>query len=83
MAHTYKAVLHGDRVEWIDQPPPGLQAIHVHITLLDAASRDRGKLMADALTDLAALGGLPSVIPDPAKWQRELRKDTPIPHRES
>jgi len=83
VSHTYKAVLHGNRVEWIDPPPQGQRAVCVHITLLEAASEDRGKQMADALADLAALGRLSSIIPDPANWQRELRKDTPVPHRES
>jgi len=35
-----------------------------------------------ALHELRQLGGLSDVIPDPLAWQRELRKDRPLPGRE-
>lgn len=35
----------------------------------------------DALKELRKLGGLRDVIPDPVAWQRELRKDRPLPGR--
>lgn len=36
----------------------------------------------DALKELRKLGGLRDVIPDPVAWQRELRKDRPLPGRD-
>jgi hypothetical protein len=36
----------------------------------------------EALERLAALGGIKS-IPDPVAWQREIRKDRPLPGREN
>lgn len=35
-----------------------------------------------AFQALRALGGLKHVIPDPVEWQREIRKDRPLPGRE-
>jgi hypothetical protein len=36
----------------------------------------------DALKELRKLGGLRHVIPDPVAWQREQRKERPLPGRE-
>jgi hypothetical protein len=36
----------------------------------------------EALRALRASGGLRSIIPDPAAWQREEREDRPLPGRE-
>jgi hypothetical protein len=35
----------------------------------------------DALKELRKLGGLRHVIPDPVAWQREQRKERPLPGR--
>jgi hypothetical protein len=35
-----------------------------------------------ALKELRKLGGLGHVIPDPVAWQREQRKDRPLPGRD-
>ena len=35
----------------------------------------------EAMTRLAAMGGIPE-IPDPVAWQREIRKDRPLPGRD-
>ncbi len=83
MLRTYKAVLRGDRVEWIDTPPSPSDAVAVHVTLLEEAgepSPSRGKEMARALEALARAGGVTS-IPDPASWQRRVREDPPLPGR--
>ena len=48
----------------------------------DAAARQASWQKAmDALRRLAARGGIRS-IPDPVAWQREMRKDRPLPGRE-
>jgi hypothetical protein len=35
-----------------------------------------------ALEELRTAGGLSDVIPDPVEWQREIRRDRPLPGRE-
>ena len=37
MLRTYKAILHGDHVEWLDQRPEQTQPVPVHITPLEDA----------------------------------------------
>ncbi|MBB4637232.1 hypothetical protein [Longimicrobium terrae] len=82
MLHTYKAVLRGDQVEWIDSPPAADGPMPVHITLLEGERQmNRGREMASVLEALAAMGGLSS-IPDPSAWQREVREDRALPGRE-
>jgi hypothetical protein len=76
MLRTYKAVLHGDRVEWIDGPPKGTHPVQVHITVLEETrpetSIERGRVMAEALAMLAGRGTF-SAITDPVAWQQEQR----------
>jgi hypothetical protein len=85
MQPSYRAVLRGDRVEWID-PPPSLEGdTEVLITLLQPESEDerraRGRRAAAALEELARTGAFDE-IEDPVAWQREIRKDRPLPGRE-
>lgn len=75
MLKTYKAVLWGDRVEWIDTAPSASDGVPVHLTVLEETSEpspSRGKEMARALEALARAGGVTS-IPDPASWERDIR----------
>ena len=85
MARTYKAILRGDKIEWLDVPPSPAQSTPVQITLLEdeatESSERRGREMARALEALAKAGGL-SNVSDPAEWQRELRRDRSLPGRE-
>lgn len=85
MLRTYKAILHGDHVEWLDKPPAQTQPVPVHITpLLDAPlepARERGRVMAEALAALASRGTF-AAITDPVAWQREVRHERPLPARE-
>jgi hypothetical protein len=85
MRPSYRAVLRGDRVEWID-PPPSLEGdTEVLIMLLQPESEDerraRGRRAAAALQELARTGAFDE-IEDPVAWQREIRKDRPLPGRE-
>ncbi len=89
MLTTYKAKLKGERIEWVDEVPP-LDPHHgadVLVTVLQGNGHtsldraERGKRMKAALDKLAAAGGVSS-IPDPVAWQREIRKDRPLPGRE-
>ncbi len=47
----------------------------------DPDRAERGKAMADALRAIADRGGAPSIA-DPVQWQRDIRKDRPLPGRE-
>lgn len=83
MERTYRAVLTGGRIEWIDPPPTSDQPTPVHVTVVgDSKShKARGMEMAKALEELAGLGGVKS-IPDPVEWQRSMRDERPLPGRE-
>ena len=41
---------------------------------------ERGQRMAEALEQLASMNALADIT-DPAGWERELRKDRPLPDR--
>ncbi len=88
MLTTYEAVLRGNHIEWAGEVPDHIKAnspLNVHVTFLDAPSRDNvistGRRMADILEKLAALSGL-AEIDDPVAWQREVRKDRALPGRD-
>ena len=85
MLQTYKATLHGNRLEWSGDAPELLereQAVEVHVTILQEVHSlpetvDQGKKMAAALEKLAAVNIL-STIADPSEWQREQRQERPL-----
>jgi hypothetical protein len=85
MPMTYQAILKDDKVEWIGEAPDTHEGITVQITLIDQESRSeketRGAAMAAALRKIADSGGFDS-ISDPVEWQREIRKDRPLPGRD-
>ena len=78
MQRKYKAILHGDYIQWIDKPPERTHPVQVHIILLEETgaepARERGQVMAEALAVLANRGTF-SAITDPVAWQREERHD--------
>ncbi|HME00144.1 MAG TPA: hypothetical protein VKM93_22790 [Terriglobia bacterium] len=78
MLRTYRAILHGDHVEWLDQRPEQSRPVPVHITPLEDAplepARERGRAMAEALAALASRGTF-AAITDPVAWQREVRQE--------
>ena len=84
---TYKALLHGDRLEWLGEAPAsGTESpLSVHVTIVEselaAQGHARGPDMAAVLEKLAARGTF-AAIQDPVKWQRELRQDRVLPGRE-
>ena len=84
MSESYRAILKGDQLEWTDRVPSGLAREQpVEVTILDEPDRiaDRGRRMAEALEKLAAADAF-SEISDPVEWQREIRKDRPLPGRD-
>jgi hypothetical protein len=87
MVRTYRALLRGNRLEWLEEAPES-QADHplsVQVTILEQGTVSeelaRGQAMAALLEQLAARGAL-SDIADPVRWQRELRQDRSLPGRE-
>jgi len=85
MLRTYKAILHGDHVEWLDKRPEQTQPVPVHITPLEDTplepAGERGQVMAEALAALGSRGTF-AAITDPVAWQRELRHERTLPARE-
>lgn len=90
MPNIYKAVLKGNHLEWLEDPPTGLdsdQAVTVHVSILReptslAQRATQGQKMVDALEKLAALNALPDIT-DPEAWQREARQDRILPGRDT
>jgi hypothetical protein len=84
---TYRALLRGDHLEWLEEKPASQTdaPLRVHVTVLELESPSevyaRGHAMAALLEKLAERRTF-STIPDPVKWQRELRRDRVLPGRE-
>lgn len=81
---TYRAILKGNRLEWADPAPVDLNPEQpVEVTILDEPDQttERRKRMAEALEKLAASDAF-SEISDPVEWQREIRRDRPLPGRD-
>ena len=79
MLDTYRAVLNGDKVTWLDAPPHVSSPVEVRISLLTRATKaDRGMAMASALQKIAQIRGAAD-FNDPVRWQREMREDRPLP----
>lgn len=82
MQTTYDAVIHADHVEWPDGAPDLSQPVRARVTVLDEAPPvSRGAEMVAALEAIAALDPYRD-IDDPVAWQREIRKDRPLPGRD-
>jgi hypothetical protein len=85
MSRMYSAILIGDQLEWKGSGPSFRQPVEVTVTVPDEADllppEERRRRAVEALEALAALGGFKS-IPDPVAWQREIRKDRPLPGRD-
>jgi len=84
---TYRALLHGDRLEWLEDAPESQTdaPLRVHVTVLEQEPPEgvhaRGYAMAAILEKLAERRTF-SAITDPVRWQRELRQDRVLPGRE-
>ena len=85
MSKIYRAKLHGDKIEWIDKAPEGVDGVEVEIVVSSKPTfpdeKSRGAAMAAAFRKLAELKAF-SEIKDPVEWQREIRRDRPLPGRE-
>lgn len=84
MLKTFKALLKGSQLEWIEDSPEFKdEALEVYVTVLDRSvqtdTQTRGQRMAEILEHLATEGGLEHF--DPMVWQRETRQDRALPER--
>ena len=85
MKRAYKAILHGDKVEWLNGAPDTDEPLQVEITVdVDGT----GDLIEEELSpvshlfqELADMGAF-AEIDDPVAWQREIRRDRPLPDRQ-
>ena len=79
------AVLNGNSVKWLDGPPEADEPVQTYVIILDKDKPDfpenRGAIMAGLLEILGDLGAFAD-IEDPVAWQREQRKDRPMPFRD-
>lgn len=86
MLATYRAVLKGNRLEWIEETPrlPSEQeAVSVYVTFvpeIEETLEERRRRVAAALHELSASGAF-AEIDDPIAWQRDIRQDRPLPGR--
>ena len=85
MKRAYKAILHGDRVEWLDGAPEAEGPVPVSIIMGEedtvSSGDNEGKSIVELFQALADLGTFAD-IGDPVEWQREQRKDRPLPGRD-
>jgi len=87
MMRTYRALLYGDRLEWLKEVPESQTdaPLRVHVTVLEqeppAEAHARGHAMAAMLEKLAERRTF-AAMTDPVRWQRELRQDRALPGRE-
>ncbi|HLL90545.1 MAG TPA: hypothetical protein VK324_14690 [Tepidisphaeraceae bacterium] len=83
MTRTYQAILKGDRLEWTGDAPTMQGPLAVQVTVVAPVPYDDGRRrqLAEALEDLARANPFREIT-DPAAWQREIRKDRPLPGRE-
>ncbi len=83
---TYRAILRGNRLEWTDSEPTDLNPEQpVQVTIVkapdDPDALKQGRTMANALERLATTNAF-AEMKDPVAWQREIRKDRPLPNRD-
>lgn len=84
MKQVYRAILHGDRVEWLDSAPETDGPVQVYVSIPEVKRSDDPDEIAPVSQYLQALAdmGTFAEIEDPVAWQREIRKDRPLPGRE-
>ena len=86
MARTYKAILNGDQVEWIDRPPETSERTPVHIIVPDNTQQQPPqtdeKTAGELLQTLADMNAF-SDITDPAAWQHKQRQGRLLPYRDA
>ncbi|MBC6481568.1 MAG: hypothetical protein GDA56_31260 [Hormoscilla sp. GM7CHS1pb] len=83
MLRTFKAVLKGNHLEWLEEAPEQAMPVNVHVIIVESeSSKDlikSNKRRLEALEKLAANNAFAGVYP--VEWQREVRRDRPLPGR--
>jgi hypothetical protein len=84
--HSYKARVENNTITWPEGKPPELQDGREHdvLVILPENSEEkfrRSQQLANILKNLSKLDPFRD-IEDPVEWQREIRKDRPLPGRE-
>ena len=79
---TYTGTLNGGQIAWDAAPPEG-EGVRVTVTVESDAPKVpfRNEALGAILERLAA-SDICKYFPDPLEWQREIRKDRPLPGRE-
>lgn len=87
MSEKYRATIHGNTIEWEGAEPSELLqnseiTVEVSVVAKPQSKRQRpdSRKAIAALERIAAHGGVESIA-DPVNWQREIRKDRPLPGR--
>jgi hypothetical protein len=84
---TITAILEADADGTLHLPVPenfrrGKVKVTAMVETATAISEAKPGTPLEALKELRKLGGLGHVIPDPVAWQREQRKERPLPGRD-
>ncbi len=85
MKQVYKAILHGDRVEWLEGAPETEVPIQIYVSIPEVKRSndlEQGEKSIVELFQALADSGAFAEIEDPVEWQREIRKDRPLPGRD-
>lgn len=88
MLNTYRAILRGQTIEWLNEKPENLsrnRPVNVHVTILEDNETPlpaQGQQMAAILEQLAQIQSSFAIL-DPLDWEREIRQDRELPGRTS
>ncbi|MBA3769845.1 MAG: hypothetical protein H0X08_05020 [Blastocatellia bacterium] len=86
MLEKYRATIHGETISWDGDIPDevtkdGIMEVYVTRVGETINTVPNGQRAMAALERIAEKGGIQSIV-DPVAWQREIRKDRPLPGRE-
>jgi hypothetical protein len=90
MLKTLKAVINGDRIQWLEaseQCFPASHSVEALITPLQEqpaspSAEQRAERRLAALKNLVSINAF-SAVGDPQSWQRDIREDRELPGRGS
>ena len=83
MTKTYEAILRGDQIEWGEVRPLEAELnvrFKVSITIIEPVHS--GEAMAAVMKRISETIDVQAIFGDASEWQREIRKDRPLPGRE-
>ena len=77
--------MHSNFVEWLDEAPVIENPVQAYIIVLNKLQIDHPEnrgVVGVAMLEILADKGTFDHIEDPVAWQREIRKDRPLPFRD-